>query len=962
MSDIFISYVEEDSSVATQVGDGLQAAGYSTWLYERDSLPGPAYLLQMGDAIEQAQAVVIIISKDSMASNQVTTEVVRAHEGTKPFIPLLHGVTQTEFQQGQPLWRQAIGASTSIAIDESNIPALAERIVRGLDAMGVHPSQTPTPVAEAVKVPQPAAATPSNNLPVQLTSFIGRESEIQEFSELFDDARCVTLTGIGGSGKTRLALEVGQRRLDSYSDGVWFVDFSPITDESLVHKEVAQALGVEVEALNETLQSRDMLLMLDNCEHVLNACAQSASTWLGQAPNLDILTTSREALGIPGEVVRRISALSVPEESNANPETLMDYESTRLFVERASSAHGAFQITEENSAAIAQIAHRLDGIPLAIELAAARARMLTPQQIATRLDDRFRLLTGGSRTAMPRQRTLQATIDWSYHSLEDEEARLFDKLWVFRGGFTLEAAEQVGAGEGDDPLYIMDSLFQLVDKSMVTVVNTGTDEARYRLLETLRQYAGERLVESGLTDETRRQHATYYLNMTHEANAGLWGIDMLPALNLLETNHDNIRGALEWAIESGERETALRLVGDIGFFWTMHRHINEGDEWCRRAISMDGEVPPDVIAAALHSAGLMAVQLMDAPRAEALYSESLDCYRASDDDMLTARLTFFLAQVPWVIGDIDRAEPTFREALRLNEEYEEDPWSYLFVRYLSSSITASRGEYESAQSTLVELLDIFQQWEHPLGLVHIHIGLGSLALDQGNYANAVLQFEESIPFARMLGDHSMVAVPQSSLAAIAWLQDDRDQAMTLQRQSLAEFKETGSLPGISWALANIRYAMRTLGDVEWMTTLYAQRPEMPPDTAAKSALAETLYSLGRIANIRGDHDRASDILRQCLTLHSEIDHVRGVELALLETASISIAKDDPQRAACLLGAAESAARTTAPTLTDYERLEFERVTIEVQPALDDATFETFRSVGVGMSVEDAVSYALGGSS
>ncbi|MCH8309817.1 MAG: TIR domain-containing protein, partial [Chloroflexi bacterium] len=326
MSDIFISYVEEDSSVATQVGDGLQAAGYSTWLYERDSLPGPAYLLQMGDAIEQAQAVVIIISKDSMASNQVTTEVVRAHEGTKPFIPLLHGVTQTEFQQGQPLWRQAIGASTSIAIDEGNIPALAERIVRGLDAMGVHPSQTPTPVAEAVEAPQPAAATPSNNLPVQLTSFIGRESEIQEFSELFNDARCVTLTGIGGSGKTRLALEVGQRRLDSYSDGVWFVDFSPITDESLVHKEVAQALGVEVEALNETLQSRDMLLMLDNCEHVLNACAQSASTWLGQAPNL----------GIPGEVVRRISALSMPEESNANPETLMDYESTRLFVERAS--------------------------------------------------------------------------------------------------------------------------------------------------------------------------------------------------------------------------------------------------------------------------------------------------------------------------------------------------------------------------------------------------------------------------------------------------------------------------------------------------------------------------------------------------------------------------------------------------------------------------------------------------
>ncbi len=605
MSDIFISHVEEDASVAMQIGDGLRSAGYSSWLYERDSLPGPAYLLQTGEAVDNCQAFILIISPDSVKSNQVTAEVVRAHEGAKQFVPLLHGISHADFQERQPVWRQAVGASTSIRIDPGDIAGLVDRISLGLSALGVQTSQTERPVSFAAESPHSTTEAHAHNLPAQLTSFIGRESQIREIGELFADARCVTLTGIGGSGKTRLAIEVGEQCLDSYPDGVWFVDLSPVTDESLVHKGVAQALGVELEALSGTLRNKKMMLMLDNCEHLLDMCAESASTWLGQAPNLNILATSREALGIPREVIRRISSLTVPDESNVSPEILMDSEATWLFPDRASAAHGTFQLTQENCAAVAQITHRLDGIPLAIELAGARVRMLTPQQIATRLDDRFRPLTGGSRTAMPRQRTLQAAIDWSYHSLEEEEARLFDTLSVFRGGFTLDAVEQVGAVDGDDPLFIMDNLFKLVDKSMVIVANNDSeDESRFRLLETLRQYGGERLAESGRADDARRRHAAYYLNMTHDAQPVLWGIDASPVLVLLETNHDNIRGALEWAIGSGDKETALRLSGDMGFFWTMRRHINEGDDWSARAISMDGEAPPDALASAMHAAGL----------------------------------------------------------------------------------------------------------------------------------------------------------------------------------------------------------------------------------------------------------------------------------------------------------------------------------------------------------------------
>ena len=288
------------------------------------------------------------------------------------------------------------------------------------------------------------------------------------------------------------------------------------------------------------------------------------------------------------------------------------------------------------------------------------------------------------------------------------------------------------------------------------------------------------------------------------------------------------------------------------------------------------------------------------------------------------------------------------------------PWSYSFVRYLGASITSSRGDYESAQSTLVEINDIYRQTVNTLGLIHTHIGLGSLAVDQGNYAEALSQFEKSIPFSTMVGDHSMVGVVQSRIAAIAWLQNNQEQAMTVQRQSHAEFKEVGSLSGLSWALGNIRYAMRTPGDVEWMMTLHAQRKEMPADAAAKSAIAETLYSLGRVANIRGDQVRASDILRQSLALYSEIDHPRGVELALLETASLANHQGDPQQAAQLLGAAENAARTTAPSLTDYDRLEFERVTSEIQSALDGEAFARLSSEGAAMPIPEATSFALDG--
>ena len=799
-----------------------------------------------------------------------------------------------------------------------------------------------------------------HNLPVQFTSFIGRESEIPEIAGLLDDARCVTLTGIGGTGKTRLALEVGRESLETYSDGVWFVDLSPITDESLVQKEVASILGVQEEVLNDFLNDKNMLLLLDNCEHLLDTCARAVGKWLGKAPGVRILATSREALGVSGEVVRRISSLSAPDESNVSCETVNDFEATRLFAERASDVNAAFVFTDENCVSVARIVRRLDGIPLAIELAAAMARVLSPEQIAARLDDRFRLLTGGSRTAMPRQRTLQAAIDWSYHSLSDELATLFDKLSVFRGGFTLEAAEQVGAGEGDDPGPVMDNLFQLVDKSLVAVTHSGSGEGtRYGLLETLRQYAGERLAESGLADDTRRQHADYYLEMIHEVQPVLWGGDSGAALELLEVNHDNLRAAVDWSLDAGETETALRLVGDLGFLWMAHRYVTEGNDKAERALAATGDAPPDARAPALLSAGLTAIQFADTERATAHFDESIELYRESGDAAGVARATYLRAVVPWAAGDLDRARAMLEDCMAL-EGLEADPWSWGLTRNILGSVRASSGDYEGVQDALEQSYDSFMSRNAAFEAGHAASAMGTLAQDRGEYAAATSHFEESLSLFKEAVDLSSVAAVLSGLATAAWLQDDRGRALTLQHESLVEFKEAGGPASIFWAVAFSRFGMRTLGDVGWVLELYAAAWDMPDEMGAKCALAESLYSLGRLAGQHGDLARASAMLNDSLTLQGEIGFKRGVELALLETAILARAQGDLPRAARLLGAAESAAGVTATTLTDYERLEFERARAEIKAGLDGDTFTWLSSEGAAMSISEATTFALGG--
>jgi predicted ATPase/class 3 adenylate cyclase len=432
------------------------------------------------------------------------------------------------------------------------------------------------------------------NLPLQMTSFVGRSRELDEVIKALEDNRVVTMTGVGGVGKTRLAVQVGGEVLPRYRDGVWFCELGPVGDAELVPDFVASALGVQQrpgasmrDSVVATCARRELLLVLDNCEHLLDAAAEMVEGIERGCPDVRVLCTSREGLGVSGERIMVLRSLQVPSEGSS-VDGAAEIDAVRLFVERAAAARRAFTVTADNIDAITQICRRLDGIPLAIELAAARVRMMSPDEIASRLDERFRLLTGGNRTTVERHQTLRQAVDWSYDLLDDRERALLNRLGVFAAGFTLEAAETVAAGDGLDAFDVLDGLGQLVDKSLVVADDTisGT---RYRLLETIRQYSLERLDQAGETDAVRRQHAQWMVVFVARAGRGWRGPDEHHWLERLDTELDNVRAALTWAVGNHDLELAVGLIASFDMFFLFSSSLGYAlAPWGATVLALDG--------------------------------------------------------------------------------------------------------------------------------------------------------------------------------------------------------------------------------------------------------------------------------------------------------------------------------------------------------------------------------------
>ena len=453
-----------------------------------------------------------------------------------------------------------------------------------------------------------------NNLPTQLTSFVGRDRERADLGRLLNNTHMLTLIGPGGTGKTRLAIQAAGEMLDQFPDGVWLVELAPIRDPAMVPRTTAVTIGLRdephrpiLDMLCDYLQGKKLLLLLDNCEHLVEACARMADYILHASPSVVILATSREALGIGGEVTYRVPSLGLPDLSRLpTVESLDQYEAVRLFIDRATSADPSFSVTNLNAPAVAQICHRLDGIPLAIELAAAKILVLPVDQIAKRLDDRFRLLTGGSRTALERHQTLRAAIDWSYNLLPPAEQGLFRRLSVFIDGWTLEAAEAVCSDATFQSEDVLDLLEQLIHKSVVF-----RDEARYRMLETIRQYANEKLVESGESNPLRDRHLAHFLALAETAAPHLIRPEQLEWLARLDGDYENLRLALEWALGKEEAVPSLRLCAALGDFWNFRIYKNEGAQALAKALSK-----PVQQASATENTARMQALFMDAMLAD----------------------------------------------------------------------------------------------------------------------------------------------------------------------------------------------------------------------------------------------------------------------------------------------------------------------------------------------------------
>jgi predicted ATPase/class 3 adenylate cyclase len=673
-----------------------------------------------------------------------------------------------------------------------------------------------------------------NNLPTQLTSFVGREKELAHVKKLLHDARMLTLIGPGGTGKTRLSIQAANEVLNQYPDGVWLVELAPISDGSLVSRTTTIAIGLREEpqrqimdVLCEYLHDKRLLLVLDNCEHLVDACARMSDKILHAAPNTRVLASSREALGIGGEVTYRVPSLGLPDVHHLPPaESLSQYEAVKLFIDRATNAVPTFAVTNENAPALAQICDRLDGIPLAIELAAAKIRVLSLDQIAKRLDDRFRLLTGGSRTALEHHQTLRAAIDWSYNLLPVAEQLLFTRLSVFMGGWTLEAAEAACSDTIVNSEDILDLLEHLINKSIVIMEETQY-ETRYHMLETIRQYATEKLAE---VDAWREQHASYFLTLAENIQPYLEKPEPASWLDKLENEHNNFRAALAWVREKGEVDLGLRLASALCLFWFMRSYLSEGTTQIEGFLSLqDKSINTAMRAQALDRAGMLARYRGDLKHAHELIADSLSIRRKLAERHGIADSLANLGFVTLHQGDFTQAHQLYSEALSINRELDNQQGIADSLTHLAL-MAFHEGDYESAQAMDESSLAIWRGLGDQQGIAWALHRLGHTMLHRGEYATARDLFKESLAISKTVGFKWGIASAAEGLACVASCTGQGTRAILLAAGTAALRQAIGS-------------PFSTLDQAEFDRMLAPAREQLGEKTA------DELWSMGLNLNI-----------------------------------------------------------------------------------------------------------------
>jgi predicted ATPase/DNA-binding SARP family transcriptional activator len=798
---------------------------------------------------------------------------------------------------------------------------------------------------KAARISSPASAGSSaveatvNRLPRPLTRLLGRDENLHALQQSFPNSRLVTIVGAGGIGKTRLAIEAATRLENTFADGVRFVDLAPISEPGLVVQAVARVFDIREEkgnnltrSLVDTLRSRHHLLVIDNCEHVIDSCARLIHVLLNDCPQLCILATSRQPLRLSGELIHPLRPLSLPEQSDhwntrndstRIDEVLLRSAALQLFVERITAFQPEFVVTPQNLSTVIEICCKLDGIPLALELAAARTRSLSVEQIADRLHQRFRLLSGGDRTVPERQQSLKALLDWSYQLLDAEEKKLLGRCSIFAGGWTLETATalcQADIAAGPSTVVpenasweVLDRLDSLVEKSLILAQPSTNGSPRYRMLETIREYALERLTETGEGESLRTRHVEWFIDLAEAAEAAMRGPNQAQALQRVEIEEDNLRLALQTATTGQQR---MRLATALFWHWYVHGRYGEGRRWLESTLAETSDVPPLLRSRALKALGDLCWALGDLDAARRKHEENLCLQQEAHDERGITVTLNSLGLVAYHQSDCTTAADYYRRSLEHARSLG-DPYLTASLLVNFALVKKELGSYTEAATMLSESELLFRQLGNKQGLGKVLHTLSLLAKRQGDYDRARQYAEETIEIDREVNDTKGWSTGQHTLGEIAFLTGDQDEAERRYLMSLEGFRQVG----------------------------------------AQRFIAVTLTSLGEIARIRGQEDRAWEYLRESMRIQIGVGDRLAMANTLCCAAFLELRRNQPGQAAHLLGAVATESQRLKIPLLPNQQEQYDCAVQSIRDILGSSAFEIAFGQGRAMAIDTAAAYS-----
>jgi Predicted ATPase len=799
--------------------------------------------------------------------------------------------------------------------DDTKVAATYERCKQALHQLDLEPSEETRALA--------FKRNPKINIPIPLTSFIGREKELKEVVGLFSKSRLITLTGSGGVGKTRLAIQVVADVLERFPDGVWFLDLAPLSDPALVPNTLASLIGVResgeipvTELLINYFCSRTTLVIFDNCEHLIDSCAELIHLLLTSCEHVAVLATSRETLRVSGEIPYRVPSLEVPK-----PDTefkiieISNMEAIKLFVDRAAVVSPRFAISQQNALVIVQICKRLDGIPLAIELAAARSNVLTLEQILKRLDDRFRLLAHGLRSALPRHQTLRATIEWSHELLSKKERVLLRRLAVFSGGWKLEAAEAVCSGSGIELSDILNLLTELVNKSLV-LVETAEHETRYRSLETIRQYGLEQLSGSDEEGSIRTRHLDYFLKLAVDEEPNLYGGRQVEWIKRLEEEHSNYQMALTWSLEH-DMKAGQGLVLALWWSWVIRGYVSEGYSWIQKALTARPDMLDTTRAKLLSAAGYMAGYI-DQKSEKAFNEQSVALFRQLNDDIGLALPLISMGYYAYYHFDYDQARAYFEEGRKLFEKAG-NKWGIRIALGTLGMANEAQGNFEKAETLYENSLTLSRETDDFDGITWAILLLGSLAANRGEYSKAMGLLSEGLSYAKMAKNENNIGSILTQIGIAASQISNIEQARSVFEESLSLYREMGNPIGI---LKSIRH-------------------------------------LGYIARLDRDYAKARSLFIDSLKLALQLQDKSNIALCLIFIGELTLAQGRPEEFVRLLGMAESILPNNwRQGMPSYFRNDTQLAVDSARATLGEEAFAAAWEEGKKMTLDEAVAFAL----